>query len=354
MTSIIDISEWQVPGEINYDALASQLSHAIVRVQYGSNYEDKHYKTHIAELQKRGVPIAVYAWIRGVSIADMEKEATDFYNRANQFNPSFWWIDIEEQSMGDMRAGANAYKNKLKALGANKVGAYIANHLYSQFNIDVAQFDAIWIPAYGKDTGEFNGTIPNYACDLHQYTQHGRLNGYSGKLDMNRLTGSKGLEWFTGGLSGSTVTTGANQIKVIGLADDTKRQNVPQFQQKYASIYLANKIHGFAKGGIELNSIPQGHIDSIYNSLITDFKIPAAQVKKMNATTIHVIGLADDTQRNWVPQFQKKYAGIYLANDVNGNFHQTIELNNIPTGTDATVIRKSLAEYFKIPEHQIK
>lgn len=198
MSNIIDISEWQVPGAINYDALASQLSHAIVRVQYGSNYEDKHYKTHITELQKRNVPVAVYAWIRGVSIADMEKEATDFYNRAKQFNPTFWWIDVEEQSMGDMRAGANAFKNKLKALGANKVGAYIANHLYSQFNIDVAQFDAVWIPAYGKDTGAFNGTIPSYPCDLHQYTQNGRLNGYSSNLDMNRLTGSKALEWFTG------------------------------------------------------------------------------------------------------------------------------------------------------------
>lgn len=217
MTTIIDISEWQVPGAINYDVLASQVDHVIVRVQYGSNYEDKHYKTHITELQKRGVPVAVYAWIRGVSIADMEQEATIFYNRAKQINPTFWWLDVEEQSMGDMRAGANAFRNKLKALGAGKIGAYIANHLYSQFNVEVANFDAVWIPAYGKDTGAFNGTIPDHQCDLHQYTQNGRLNGYSGSLDMNRLTGTKPLSYFTNKTEGGNIVenqaTATNNLK---------------------------------------------------------------------------------------------------------------------------------------------
>lgn len=196
-----------------------------------------------------------------------------------------------------------------------------------------AQITAIWKAGYATD--------PQYVAKIVATINANNLSEWDNEI-LNSSSNS------------NNIGTNTNQIKVIGLADDTKRLNVPKFQQKYASIYLANKIHGFAKGGIELNSIPQGHIDSIYNSLITDFKIPAAQVKKMNATTIHVIGLADDTQRNWVPQFQKKYAGIYLANDVNGNFHQTIELNNIPTGSDAAVIRKSLAEDFKIPEHQIK
>lgn len=156
---------------------------------------------------------------------------------------------------------------------------------------------------------------------------------------------------------GSTPTPKPNpqsgkQIKVIGLTPDMQRLFVPQFQQKYAYIYLASKIHGFAKGGIELNSIPNGKLEVIYNSLIKDFKIPVGQVKKLNSNTIHVIGLADDTQINWVPQFQKKYAGIYLAEDINGNFTQTVELNNIPNS--AEVIRKSLAEDFKIPTHQIR
>ncbi|PLS36782.1 glycoside hydrolase [Carnobacterium maltaromaticum] len=195
---ILDISEWQVPSTINYDVLAGQLSHVIIRVQYGSNYVDKHYKTHISEFQKRGVPVAVYAWVRGVNIADMEQEATDFWNRAKEFNPTFWWLDLEEQTMGDMRSGATAFKNKLKALGANKVGAYVAHHLYKKFNIDMDQFDGVWIPHYGANNGQPN-SLPEFPVDLHQYTSVGSLLGYNGHLDLNRIVGNRPLSWFTGG-----------------------------------------------------------------------------------------------------------------------------------------------------------
>lgn len=197
---ILDSSEWQVPSAINYDMLASQLSHVIIRIQYGSNYVDKHYKTHIAEFQKRGVPIAVYAWVRGVNIADMEQEATDFWNRAKEYNPTFWWLDLEEQTMEDMRSGATAFKNKLKALGAKRVGAYIAHHLHKKFNIDTAQFDGVWIPHYGLNNGQPN-SLPEFPVDLHQYTSAGSLPGFNGHLDLNRIVGNRPLSWFTNGAS---------------------------------------------------------------------------------------------------------------------------------------------------------
>ena len=194
---IIDISHHQPPNKINYDELAKQVKFVIIRTQYGSNLIDRHYKTHHREFQKRGIPTAAYAWVRGVSINDMEKEATDFYNRTKEFNPTFWFLDVEERSMNDMRAGVKAYQKKLRELGAKKVGVYIAHHLYKQFNIDVNDFDAIWLPHYGKN----NGTVtsrPSYPCDLHQYTDRGRLKGYDGFLDLNRLTGTKPLSYFIG------------------------------------------------------------------------------------------------------------------------------------------------------------
>lgn len=203
---ILDISEWQTPATINYDKMAKALDGVIVRIQYGSNYVDKHYKTHIAEFQKRGIPVAVYAWVRGSSLSDMEKEATDFYNRAKAYNPTFWWLDVEEKSMNDMRTGIEKYRAKLKALGAKKVGAYIANHLYAGFNLDTAKFDGIWIPTYGANNGQYNGSNPtatsNY--DIHQYTSNGKLNGYSGPLDLNRIV-KKGFDYFFG-----TATTDSN------------------------------------------------------------------------------------------------------------------------------------------------
>ena len=83
---ILDISEWQVPSQIHYDVLSRQIGGVIVRIQYGSNYEDKHYRTHLAAFQKYNVPVAVYAWVRGTSIADMEKEASDFLSSCEKLS----------------------------------------------------------------------------------------------------------------------------------------------------------------------------------------------------------------------------------------------------------------------------
>lgn len=201
---VIDISEWQAPSSINYDKLAKAIDAVIIRVQYGSNYVDKHYKTHIAEFKKRGIPIAVYAWVRGSSLSDMENEAKDFYARAKAYDPAFWWLDVEEKSMGDMRNGVEKYRAKLKALGAKKVGVYVANHLFSSFNLNLAPFDGVWVPTYGSNNGQYNGSNPtatsNY--DIHQYTSQGKRDGYSGPLDLNRIV-RKDLAYFFGKTSTS-------------------------------------------------------------------------------------------------------------------------------------------------------
>lgn len=198
MALILDISHHQIPSRMNYDQLAKQVDLVIIRTQYGSRILDRHYKTHHREFQKRGVPTAAYAWVRGVSVADMEKEATDFYNRTKQFNPTFWFLDVEEQSMSDMRKGTNAFLNKLRKLGAKKVGIYVGHHLYKKFNLNLNEADAVWIPHYGKNNGKPNSK-PSYACDIHQYTDKGRLNGYSGYLDLNRIISDKPLSYFTDG-----------------------------------------------------------------------------------------------------------------------------------------------------------
>src|SRR5690606_27985815 len=155
------------------------------------------YKTHHREFQKRGIPTAAYAWVRGVSENDMRVEARDFYNRTKEFNPTFWFLDVEEKSMADMRKGVKAYVDELRKLGAKKVGVYIGHHLYKSFNIDTSDFDAVWIPHYGKNDGTPNSK-PLYPCDLHQYTDKGRLKGYSGYLDLNRIISDKPLSYFTG------------------------------------------------------------------------------------------------------------------------------------------------------------
>ena len=235
---IVDISEWQVPSQINYDQLSEQIAGVIVRIQYGSNYEDKHYRTHIQEFQKRQIPIAVYAWVRGTSVTDMEQEAIDFYRRGQVFQPTFWWLDVEEQSMGDMRVGVEAYRKKLKRLGARKVGAYIANHLYHSFSLEVSHFDALWLPTYGRNTGVYNGSNPTATkdYDLHQYTDKGKLSGYPGYLDLNRIARGKLNDYFNQTV---TVEKQEEQVQRFKLLFDVYLRQGPSKKSK--SLALLNQ-----------------------------------------------------------------------------------------------------------------
>lgn len=197
MRYIIDISHHQDPAKINYDKLAKQVDLVIIRTQYGSKTIDRHYKTHHKEFKKRGIPTAAYAWVRGTSIEGMRQEARDFYNRTKEFEPCFWFLDVEEESMKDMRAGVKAYVDELRKLGAKKIGAYIAHHLYKKFNLDLKEFDAIWIPRYGPNNGKLHDKKPDYPCDLWQYTDKGKLDGYNGHLDLNIILSNKPLSFFT-------------------------------------------------------------------------------------------------------------------------------------------------------------
>ena len=186
MGHIIDISHHQNPGKINYDKLSKEVDHIIIRTQYGSKTIDRYYKTHHREFKRRGIARSAYAWVRGISISDMQKEASDFYNRTKEFQPEYWFLDVEEKSMTNMRAGISAYIKKLRDLGVKKVGIYIGHHLYKSFKLNLDEVDCVWIPHYGRNIGKVDSK-PSYPCDLHQYTSRGRLNGYNGNLDLNRI-----------------------------------------------------------------------------------------------------------------------------------------------------------------------
>lgn len=200
MKPIVDLSGWQLPSDIDYDTLSQNISGAIVRVQSGSHTKkdnsasdanglDKSYKTHIEEFQARGVPVAVYAYVTGNSIEAMEQEATTFYKAASKYNPTFYWVDVEEKTMDDMNAGVEAFRQKLKDLGAQNVGIYVGTYFIAEHSIQTDKFDSIWIPTYGTDSGYYNAA-PNtdLEYDLHQYTSQGHLNGFSHALDLNLIT----------------------------------------------------------------------------------------------------------------------------------------------------------------------
>lgn len=203
---IIDISGWQLPSEIDYDLLAQNVSGVIVRVHSGAqakkenaatylNGIDKSYETHIKEFQKRDIPVAVYAYVAAKDKKEMEKEAEEFYQASKKYKPTYYWLDAEEKTMGDMNAGVEAFRAKLESLGAKNIGIYIGTYFMEEHSISTDKFTALWIPTYGYDDGYYNAapsTDDEY--DLHQYTSQGQLNGFTHYLDLNQIAPTQDQE----------------------------------------------------------------------------------------------------------------------------------------------------------------
>ena len=200
---IIDVSGWQRPSEIDYDTLSNNISGAIVRVYGGSQITssnnaayttgvDKAFKEHITAFQKRNVPVAVYSYALGKSVKEMKAEARSFYKNASPYNPTFYWIDVEEKTMSNMNKGVKAFRDELRRLGAKNVGLYIGTYFMEEQGISTKGVDAVWIPTYGTDSGYYEAA-PNTTLtyDLHQYTSQGVLPGFDNVLDLNQIAVTK-------------------------------------------------------------------------------------------------------------------------------------------------------------------
>ena len=203
---IIDVSGWQRPEEINYDTLSQNISGVIVRVHSGAqtakqndasyiNGLDKAFQSHIGEFQKRNIPVGVYAYVAGKSTQEMEKAAESFYNASSPYNPSYYWLDVEEKTMSNMNEGVEAFRAKLESLGAKNIGIYVGVYFMEEHSIDTNKFTSVWIPSYGSNTGFFESK-PNTDLDydIHQYTSKGKIAGFDHDLDINVISSFKNQE----------------------------------------------------------------------------------------------------------------------------------------------------------------
>lgn len=157
--------------------------------------------TYIAKkCAEYGIPMGVYYYGKVKSIEDARREADKCWETASPYNPCVYAYDVEETRLSN--AMVEAWMDQMAVRGADpeRVGLYLAHHLYDQFKAAAKKAAFLWIPRYGKNKGKLD-KLPNYACDIHQYTSVGdghKLGFYDDTVDLNRLCGSKSLAWFTG------------------------------------------------------------------------------------------------------------------------------------------------------------
>ena len=192
---ILDISSWQLPSAINYDALAASVSGVIIRIGYtgtysGSSYnKDESFERHYAEFTKRGIPVGVY-WY---SCANAGSEGAAEAQKALQFLGGRHldfpvYIDVEDPthqlpaSMSTLTAQTQQFISTVRS-GGYTAGVYSSSSWYSSklnYSALVNSGAKIWVAQWSVNP-------PSIAYGMWQYSSSGHLNGYSGRLDVNQL-----------------------------------------------------------------------------------------------------------------------------------------------------------------------
>lgn len=200
MKPILDVSHHQLASDFDWDKVAKAISGLIIRVQYGSSTIDRQYKAHVASAKAHKIPFGHYAYGRFVSIDDAKKEANDFLYRIDK-KAKFLVLDVEKDTLAscgpeNLAEASQAFIDVCKKAG-HKVGFYVSHEMYKHYGLDKVKADFLWLPRYGDDNGK-PALKPDYKCDLWQYSQKCRIDGYNGGLDMSLLNGTKKIDYFFG------------------------------------------------------------------------------------------------------------------------------------------------------------
>lgn len=204
-TIIPDLNHYN--EQIDWDRLQAQCPFVILRATCGTG-TDRRYTEFVRECEVRRIPFHAYHYLKALNEEEARAEAKVFYTATGKLPaPLFYVIDCEydeisrmaEKTPGFAKRMVEAFEEELRRLaGADiRIACYIGGNNYERWGLDYSRYVYIWIPRYGADDGKPH-TQPEYACDLWQYTSNGRVDFVSDDVDLNQLTGTKPVEFFTG------------------------------------------------------------------------------------------------------------------------------------------------------------
>lgn len=191
-----DISHW-VPVK-NWPQAKKACGFIISKATQGTNYIDPTLDSFIKGCEANGIPYWLYTFL------NRENEEAQAKYMVKVCKPKVgkyfrgYVLDVESNNSA---AGVQAALNYLKSLG----GKCILYTMYAQYSIYKNVISgrgancAWWEARYGVNNGVYNSAYPPHmGVDLHQYTSKGSVSGIGNTVDLNRITGTKAVSWFTG------------------------------------------------------------------------------------------------------------------------------------------------------------
>ena len=182
------IDVWEGNGNINWDNVDTDF--AILRLGYIGNNENKKdskFEQNYNECKSRGIPIGVYVYDYAKSIDRVEQCARWVIDelKGKSFELPVY-IDMEQESITylgkDYLTSICIAFNTIIENAGFKAGVYANRNWFdNHLNKDVLKEKYnCWIAHYGVNLDKYEGEY-----ELLQYSEHGKVNGISGDVDLN-------------------------------------------------------------------------------------------------------------------------------------------------------------------------
>ena len=186
----IDVSEFQT--NVNWNKVKQDgIKFAIIRCGYGMDYtsqDDAEFARNIKECERLNIPFGIYSMSYANTVEKARSEAQHILRLTKGHNPELGlWYDVEDNntsgsvSKETLTNIINTFCNTIKNAGY-KVGIYASlNWLDNKIEKQIKENYSIWVAQYNNEC-QYEGKYV-----LWQYTSTGKVDGISGKVDMNYL-----------------------------------------------------------------------------------------------------------------------------------------------------------------------
>src|SRR5262245_30824959 len=197
----LDVSAYQ--RSISWKAVKDAgLEFGFIKATEGTSYTNKHYEKHRKAARRQGIPVGAYHFAHPDFDDGPDEEADHFLEVAEPRSGDLLPVlDLERRgsSPTDTARWANRWLRRVE----KEIGQPPILYTYSSFAQYLAGHEKrltrypLWLANYGRNNGAVHpislvGEWTSIA--LHQYTSEGRIDGYEGPLDLNRLPPGSKLE----------------------------------------------------------------------------------------------------------------------------------------------------------------
>lgn len=216
----IDVSSYQ--PNIDFSKIKNEIDFVILRAGYTgwgkgrTLNKDSSFERHYKECERLGIPVGCYYYSCADSIEEARREATHFLKLINGKKFEYpIYIDVEDSYHAQklsVKALTNVVLEMATILEQNEyyVGVY-ANAWWWRNELDQVRLSKIdrWVAHYGVETPAVSG-------EMWQYTDTGKVKGYTGNLDLNYCYKDYPSIIKKAGLNGYDVAVKTSKISIRG------------------------------------------------------------------------------------------------------------------------------------------